>query len=409
MLESYGLMHAATRGIASGLFFVAAAVMATGATPWSILWTAPLLLVASVLIAWGAESAQFFIAQGFALAILALLQTLPEFAVEAVLAWHRQAPLLISNLTGALRLLTGVGWPLIYVTAAVSHRRRGNGALRRICLDREDGVQIVTLIVCVTWAFVMFFKGSLGLIDAGILVLLYGGYLYTLRCMPPESEEEIEEIESVPRAIVNARPPVRNTAIAALFVAGGVLIYLVAAPFLASLLAVAATVGISQFVAVQWIAPFVSEFPEKVSAFYWARTVDRASIALMNMISSNINQWTLLAAMLPIVLSIASGGPTAIHFNREQEMELLMTAAQSLLGALLLLDLELWWWEAAGLFVLWFVQFVFSVIPSVAIGVHLAITALYFLGCALQIIRMLLRQRMPPAFAVLRGLRRRPA
>jgi cation:H+ antiporter len=402
-------MHAATRGIASGLFFLAAAVTMSNATPWSIFWTAPLLLVASVLIAWGAESAQFFIAQGFALAILALLQTLPEFAVEAVLAWHRQSPLLISNLTGALRLLTGVGWPLIYVTAAVSHRRRGNGALRRVCLDREDGVQIVTLIVCVTWAFVMFFKGSLGLIDAGILVLLYAGYLYTLRCMPPESEEAIEEIESVPRAIVNARPPVRNTAIAALFVAGGVLIYFVAAPFLASLLAVAAAAGISQFVAVQWIAPFVSEFPEKVSAFYWARTVDRASIALMNMISSNINQWTLLAAMLPIVLSIASGGPTAIHFDREQEMELLMTAAQSLLGALLLLDLELWWWEAAGLFVLWFVQFVFSVVPTAVLGVHLAITALYFLGCALQIIRMLLRQRMPPAFAVLRDLRRRTA
>ena len=57
-----------------------------------------------MLIAWAAESAQFFIAQGFALAILAWLQTLPEFAVEAVLAWKQQVPLLLANLTGALRL-----------------------------------------------------------------------------------------------------------------------------------------------------------------------------------------------------------------------------------------------------------------------------------------------------------------
>ena len=95
-----------------------------GGGPRSVLWTAPAILVAAMLIAWAAESAQFFIAQGFALAILAWLQTLPEFAVEAVLAWKQQTPLLLANLTGALRLLTGLGWPMIYFTAAFFHRRR---------------------------------------------------------------------------------------------------------------------------------------------------------------------------------------------------------------------------------------------------------------------------------------------
>ena len=88
------------------------------ADPTSVLWTAPAILIAAMLIAWAAESAQFFIAQGFALAILAWLQTLPEFAVEAVLAWKQQVPLLMADLTGALRLLTGLGWPMIYFTAA---------------------------------------------------------------------------------------------------------------------------------------------------------------------------------------------------------------------------------------------------------------------------------------------------
>jgi len=101
-----------------------AAVPIREAGPWSLLWTAPSLLLAAMLIAWGAESTQFFIAQGFALAILAWLQTLPEFAVEAVLALRQQVPLLLAGLTGALRLLTGLGWPMIYATAALAHRRR---------------------------------------------------------------------------------------------------------------------------------------------------------------------------------------------------------------------------------------------------------------------------------------------
>ena len=84
------------------------------------------------------------------------------------------------------------------------------------------------------------------------------------------------------------------------------LIYFTAEPFLGSLLAVSAALGVPSFVFVQWVAPFVSEFPEKVSAFYWARTIDRAPMALMNMVSSNINQWTLLAAMLPIVYSMSA-------------------------------------------------------------------------------------------------------
>src|SRR6204780_1711719 len=88
------------------------------ASPFAGLWAGPGILVASLMIAWSAEATQFFLAQGIALAVLALLQTLPEFAVEAVLAWHRAVPYLFASLTGALMLLTGLGWPLIYVSAA---------------------------------------------------------------------------------------------------------------------------------------------------------------------------------------------------------------------------------------------------------------------------------------------------
>ncbi len=169
----------------------------------------------------------------------------------------------------------------------------------------------------------------------------------------------------------------RNLLIAAFFVAGGALIYFMAEPFLGSLLAVSAALGVPSFVFVQWVAPFVSEFPEKVSAFYWARTIDRAPMALMNMVSSNINQWTLLTAMLPIVYSISLGHAVRDHLRRQQELELLMTLGQSLVGMIFLVNMQLTWWEAAALFGLWGIQFAFSPVPPgpawygfVAVHIH---------------------------------------
>src|SRR5580765_4554931 len=97
-------------------------------TGWSALWTFPSILISAFVIAWGAEAAQFLISQGLALAILAWMQTLPEFAVEAVIAWNAgkdpsQTHLAIANFSGSLRLLVGLGWPMIYFVAAIFRRK----------------------------------------------------------------------------------------------------------------------------------------------------------------------------------------------------------------------------------------------------------------------------------------------
>lgn len=373
--------------------------------PWSLLWTAPSILLAATLIAWAAESAQFFIAQGFALAILAWLQTLPEFAVEAVLAWHQQVPLLLANLTGALRLLTGLGWPMIYATAAFAHRRRHGKPLGAVHLEDEHCVEVIGLLFCMAYAAVIWFKASLNLFDAAVLVAIYAAYLLLLSKMPPEHEESIEDLERVPRSIVLANKPVRVAAISALFLAGGGMIYFIAEPFLGSLLAVSTSIGVPTFFFVQWVAPFVSEFPEGISAFNWARTIKRASMALMNLVSSNINQWTLLAAMLPILYSLGRGAPSTISFDSQQEVELLMTLGQSLVGALFLVNMELAWWEALALFVLWAIQFVLSPVKpgpgflgTLADRIHWHVTLAYFGWAALEVIRMLLGYRKMEAF-----------
>ncbi|MRR52657.1 MAG: hypothetical protein EG825_17430, partial [Rhodocyclaceae bacterium] len=350
-----------TAAIASGSCFALLAsleIMQVG--PEAALWATPAILVAAILIAWAAESAQFYVAQGFALAILAWLQTLPEFAVEAVLAWKQQVPLLLAGLTGALRLLTGLGWPMIYFTAAFFYRRKYGKAMGTIKLHDEHCVEVVGLLVPLLYMFVVWYKATLGLFDAAVLILIYAVYLIVLSRMPPQDAEGIEDLDRVPKAIVTARPAIRNLAIVGLFAGGGALIYFMAEPFLGSLLAVSAMIGVPSFVFVQWVAPFVSEFPEKVSAFYWARTIDRAPMALMNMVSSNINQWTLLAAMLPILFSISRGAPSAIPFDSQQELELLMTIGQSLVAMIFLINMEMMWWEAGALFSLWFIQFLAS-------------------------------------------------
>jgi len=311
-----------------GAFLLLAAVPMREVPASTVLWAAPAILLAAMLIAWAAESAQFFVAQGFALAILAWLQTLPEFAVEFVYAGNQQVPLLLANLTGALRLLTGLGWPMIYFVAAFFHRRKSGQPLREIRLAHEHCVEVVGLLVPLVYVGVIWAKSSLNLIDAAILILIYVAYLLVLSRMPPQEHERADELELIPRTIVKSSPSVRNLLILGFFLGGGAIIYMSAEFFSASLLSVSVALGVSQFVFVQWVAPFISEFPEKLSAFYWARTVDRASMALMNMVSSNINQWTLLAAMLPIVYSISRGTPSSIPFDDHQRLEILITLGQ---------------------------------------------------------------------------------
>jgi cation:H+ antiporter len=341
----------------------------------SALWTFPSVLGSAMIIAWAAEAAQFFISQGLALAILAWLQTLPEFAVEAVIAWQagkavlaspgtpeaaHATALMTANFTGSLRLLVGLGWPMIYAVAAYFKRKRSGQKLREIELEDEHAVEVIFLFICIAYFSIVWFKGTLNLLDSLILSVIYGVYLYFLNKIPPQAEEDTEDLDRIPRFIIAQKRAVRNLLIVGLFLIGGLILYFAAHPFLDSLKAISLSLGISTFVFVQWVAPFLSEFPEKVSAFNWARRVTSAPMAVMNMVSSNINQWTMLVAMLPIAFAFALGRTGTIDFDHHQEVEILMTIGQSLLGALLLSNMRFAWWEATILFTLWLVQFLLS-------------------------------------------------
>jgi cation:H+ antiporter len=365
---------------------------------WSSLWTFPSILLSAFVIAWGAEAAQFLISQGLALAILAWLQTMPEFAVEAVIAWQAgkdpsKTHLAIANFTGSLRLLVGLGWPMIYFVAAAFRRK-----FISIQLEDEHSIEIFGLLLPIVYFTFIWWKGTLTLWDAFPLTACYLAYLWVLWKIPPResNEEALDDLGVIPRKALALPPMQRNIAIWLLFVVGGVLLYFSAHPFLDSMLAVAGALGVSTFVFVQWVAPFLSEFPEKLSAFYWARRVSTANVALMNMVSSNINQWSILSAMIPVLFVISAGKLQPLVFDGMQRQEILLTILQSFLGFLLLLNLQLKLHEAVILFVFWFVQFVFPAWREVMIYVYLG-------WCLIEIVRMVATRTLPAAW---HGLRR---
>ncbi len=359
----------------------AAAGGAAGAT--AALWTFPSVLFSAFVIAWGAEAAQFFMSQGLALALLAWLQTLPEFAVEADIAWRQDVPNMLANFTGSLRLLVGLGWPMIFFVASFAHKRKNGTWLTEIRLDPEHAIQVVGLFVPILYFFLVWWKASLTVWDGVVLAVIYVAYLWLLNRLPPRGEEDASELDWVPRKVLGLRPGLRGAAIAGLFLGGGLILYYVTHPFVDSLKAIALTAGISEFVFIQWVAPFLSEFPEKVSAFKWASTIRQAPMALMNMVSSNINQWTVLAAMIPIVYSLSAGQLMAVPLDGMHRHEVLLTILQSLLGLVLLLNMRYSAFEALMIFVTWFVQFV---IPSIRVEI-MYVYGLLILGGFAQLLR----------------------
>ena len=345
-----------------------AVVAGEAASPMSALWTFPTMIGAAFLVAWGAEAAEFLISQGLALAILALIQTMPEFAVEAVIAWKAgkdpdMVHLAIANFTGSLRLLTGLGWPMIYAVAAFYSRRKRKKPIGSIDLTDDHAVEVLGLLPPLAYFVVVWAKGSLSLVDAAVLTSTYVAYLWVLLKMPTREEmiETDEEIPRVSRWALSFSGWKRWAAVGSLFLAGGAAIFFVAEPFLASMMGLAATFGIQQFVFIQWVAPFLSEFPEKTSAFAWARRITRAPVALMNMVSSNINQWGVLSALLAVIYCWSKGDTGPLPFDEFQRLEILLTILQAFLGWLFLASMSLAAYEAAGLFLLWLIQFI---VPS---------------------------------------------
>ena len=89
-----------------------------------------------------------------------------------------------------------------------------------------------------------------------------------------------------------------------MFAFAGIAIVVCAEPFAHALVEAGREYGVSEFFLVQWLAPLASEAPEFIVAALFAWRLNTNS-ALGALVSSKVNQWTLLVGSLPIVFAIA--------------------------------------------------------------------------------------------------------
>ncbi len=323
------------------------------------------------------------------MAIVAIVQTIPEYFVEGTIAWKagtdpvQWLPNVIANFTGANRLLTGFGWPLIFFTMVIQKRRKGQSAPNVISLRREQSIEQVFMLGSSLYYVWILIEGSLTILDSVVLVGVFALYMWMLARLPHGRDEPEEALEGPVKSLAEIKSNGRKiAAIASIFLFGALTFVLITDSFVESLQHIAqmfleGLLGTSAvFFTIQWVAPVLSEFPEKVTAFNWARQVKLAPVALLNFISSSVNELTALVALIPIVLAISSGGLRAVPLDHEQWIEVFLTMAQSLYAGAALFDLSYDTQNAVVLLSLWTVST--AIIESrLVIGVIFLILALY--------------------------------
>ena len=312
------------------------------------------LLGAAFMLSWAAEVVQMDISQGFALAILALIAVLPEYAVDMVFAWKAAgdpqfAPLALANMTGANRLLIGLGWPMVLVLYFFRTKKKS------LQLNPEHGTEVFYMACATVYAFSIPFKGSLSMFDAFVLIAIFIAYVVRT------ARSETEEPELIgPAALIGKYKNIpRRTIVYSLFIYSGIIIFLSAEPFAESLVNFGKASGIDEFLLVQWIAPLASEAPEFMIAGIWA-VRGQAQASMGALISSKVNQWTLLVGTLPIVYSIAAGKIQALPLDFRQDHEIWLTAGQSIFAIAVLSNLKISWYGAILLAVLFLAQLIYS-------------------------------------------------
>jgi len=327
---------------------------------------------AAFLLAWAAEALQLDISQGLALALLALIAVLPEYAVDFTFAMKagedpdKFAPLALANMTGGNRLLIGIGWSLVVLLAAwritrVARAQGYEGPLETdVTLDRPHAIEIAFLAVASIYSLTLPLKRTLNPVDTVLLVGLFVWYAVRISRAPAEEPHLVG-----PAELIGRLPTATRRAVVALMLFGSAAVILISAePFADSLVKTGEQFGIDTFLLVQWVAPLASEAPELLVAglFAWRLNTNAGLGAL---VSSKVNQWTLLVGTLPLVFSISAGALGGLPIDSLQREELFLTAAQSVFAVAVLTNRSISVREALALMALFLTQFVLGgVLPD---------------------------------------------
>jgi cation:H+ antiporter len=314
------------------------------------------VVAASFLLAWAAEAAQIDVSGGLAIAVLALVAVLPEYAVDLYYAYvsgHNAdyTQYAAANMTGSNRLLMGLGWPVVVLVSILVARKTGADRRAGLALDPANRVELGFLLIAGVVAFVIPASGEIHLALGLVLLAWFGYYLYKV------SHGDVEEPNLVGTAAALGELPDRGRRIAVvgMLLVSSAVILLCAKPFADNLVAAGTELGVDEFLLVQWLAPLASEAPEFIIAVIFASR-GKGTAAIATLISSKVNQWTLLVGSLPVAHLLGGGGSSLVLDSRQIE-EVLLTATQTLMGVALILALRFRGTAAWALLVLFIVQF----------------------------------------------------
>ncbi|MFM7148107.1 MAG: hypothetical protein ACKOW5_17490, partial [Actinomycetales bacterium] len=186
---------------------------------------------ASFLLAWTAEAAQRDISGGLAIALLAFIAVLPEYAVDLYFAFQAgsdptYAAYAAANMTGSNRLLLGLGWPVVVLLGLMVARRSGN-PIRAITLEPGTRMELGFLLVAGMLAFVAPVTATISLPLAIALIAWFCFYLVRV------SRQEVHEPDLIGTAAIIGGLPARRRRLLVplLFVVAASLILLCAEPF----------------------------------------------------------------------------------------------------------------------------------------------------------------------------------
>ena len=351
------------------------------------------ILAAAFLLGWSLETAELDISQGLAVALIALIAVLPEYAVDAVLAFKTGAEplgkeategLAIANMTGANRLLIGLAWPLVFLVFALK-----TGSWRLI-VSRERSLELVFLAIATIYVIFLPLRSSVTLVDTIVLVSLFTMYiLLTVRA----SNEEEHELVGPAEVMGKLTTLPRRITVLVIMAFSALVIFASAEPFAEGLVETGEKLGVSEFLLIQWIAPLASEAPEVILAIMLTLR-GRASVGTGALISSKVNQWTLLIGTLPVAWAVGSGNwsfLSGLPLDGRQQQEIFLTAAQSAFAVVAFLNLRLERPEALALFLLFGIQ-LFIPYAEVRIGFGIG----YLVLCTLLLIKH--REDIPKLF-----------
>ena len=253
----------------------------------------------------------------------------------------------------------------------IACRRAGTSELE---IEPKQRLEIRFLIYATLYSFLIPLNGFLGPGDAAVLLLLFAAYVRT--AMKSEYHEGEDLLGPAALMDLHFEDTGRRVWALLFFVFGGYAIWVSAEPFAEGLVHVGRNYAVDEFLLVQWVAPLASESPEFIVAILFALRL-RGSLGIGALISSKVNQWTLLVGALPIAFILAGGGWAGLPLDDRQTEELFLTSAQSLLAALLICDLSFRRIEAVMLAALFGVQLVF---PSTEVRIAFAVlyVAIFF-------------------------------